>query len=94
MVPTVTLIQVVERRLPGAPETLGAMRKLRQRNIDSFPSPVLAATVVVTAQQGQVWISIQPPFTWDAIMEPQQVDELIRALAAATNIAKKMIRRH
>lgn len=51
-----------------------------------------SATVVVTVQQGQVWMSIQPPFTWEAIMKPEKVDELIRTLAAATNGAKKMAR--
>lgn len=50
------------------------------------------ATVVVTVQQGQVWMSIQPPFTWEAIMEPDKVDELIRTLAVATNSAKKIVR--
>ncbi len=49
----------------------------------------VAATVVVTVQQGQVWMSIHPPFTWEAIMEPEKVDELIRTLVVATNSAKK-----
>ena len=40
----------------------------------------VAATVVVIAQRGQVWVSIQPPFTWEAIMEPGKVDELIHTL--------------
>ncbi len=49
----------------------------------------VSATVVVTVQQGQVW---KPPFTWEAIMEPEKVDELIRTLVGATNSAKKLVR--
>lgn len=52
----------------------------------------VAATVIVTAQRGQVWVSIQPPFTWEAIMEPGKVDELIRVLAQAREAATKMRR--
>jgi hypothetical protein len=47
--------------------------------------------VVVTTRRGQVWMSIQPPFTWEAIMEPVLVDELIRTLALAAEDAKKMV---
>lgn len=47
---------------------------------------------MVTVQQGQVWMSIQPPFTWEAIMEPEKVDELIRTLAVATSSARKTVR--
>lgn len=52
----------------------------------------VVATVVVTAQRGQVWMSIQPPFTWEAIMEPGKVDELMRTLGLAREDAKKMVR--
>lgn len=48
------------------------------------------ATVVVTAQLGQVWVSVQPLFTWDAIMEPEKVDELMRALTLAQDEAKRL----
>lgn len=51
-----------------------------------------AATVVITVQQGQVWMSIQPPFTGEAIMRPEKVAELIRTLASAANGARKIIR--
>jgi hypothetical protein len=40
----------------------------------------VAATVVVTVVQNKVWLSIQPPFTWEAIMEPAKVDDVIHAL--------------
>jgi len=47
--------------------------------------------VVVIVQRGKVWMSIQPPFTWDASMEPGMVEELIRTLALAAEDAKKMV---
>lgn len=53
----------------------------------------ISATVVVTVQQGRVWMSIQPPFTWEATMEPEKVDELIRILTVATQSAKKNVHR-
>lgn len=49
----------------------------------------VAATVVVTTQQGQVWVSIVPPFTWEAIMEPMKVDELIHMLGLAREAAAR-----
>jgi len=51
----------------------------------------IAATVVVMTQRGQVWVSINPPFTWEAIMEPVKVDELIHMLGLAREDAKKMV---
>ena len=50
----------------------------------------VAATVVIRTQRGQVWISIVPLFTWEAIMEPVKVDELIHMLGLAREDAKKM----
>ncbi|MGH4025778.1 MAG: hypothetical protein ACRDRV_14475 [Pseudonocardiaceae bacterium] len=47
----------------------------------------IRATVVVTVQQGAVLMSIVPPFTWEAIMAPKMVDELIYALTQARNEA-------
>ncbi|MGH3800271.1 MAG: hypothetical protein ACRDTD_09095 [Pseudonocardiaceae bacterium] len=48
------------------------------------------ATVIVTVVQGKVWMSIMPPFTWEAIMEPGKVDEVMSALGVARDEAKKM----
>ena len=45
-------------------------------------------TVIVTVVQGRVWLSISPPFTWEAIMEPAKVDELIHVLELARDAAK------
>jgi hypothetical protein len=50
----------------------------------------IAATVVVIAQRGQVVVSIVPPFTLDAIMEPGKVDEVIHTLGLARDDARKM----
>jgi hypothetical protein len=63
-----------------------------QRKVTVKGSGGVVATVVVTARRGKVWMSIQPPFTWDAIMEPRMVDELIRTLALAAEDAKTMVR--
>lgn len=50
----------------------------------------VTATIVVFARQGTVLVSISPPFTWEAIMDSEQVDELIRTLGLAQDDAKKM----
>ncbi|MGH4020398.1 MAG: hypothetical protein ACRDT0_14415 [Pseudonocardiaceae bacterium] len=49
------------------------------------------ATVVVTAQRGKVWVSIDPLFTWNVILDPGKVDEVIRTLGLAGEDAKKMV---
>jgi hypothetical protein len=50
------------------------------------------ATIVVTVVQGKVWLSISPLFTWEAIMEPGKVDEVMAALEAAREEARRMVR--
>ncbi len=47
------------------------------------------ATVIVTVVQGTVWMSISPPFTWEAIMTPGKADEVIHALQRARDDATK-----
>jgi hypothetical protein len=47
-------------------------------------------TVVVTVVRDTVWLSISPPFTWEAIMEPGKVDELMHVLELAREEAKEM----
>lgn len=49
------------------------------------------ATVVVTVVQGAVWLSIAPPFTWEAILEPVKVDELIHVLELARDEAHRLM---
>ncbi|MGH3975171.1 MAG: hypothetical protein ACRDS9_17855 [Pseudonocardiaceae bacterium] len=48
------------------------------------------ATVVVTVVRDTVWLSISPPFTWEAIMQPDKVDKVISMLELARDEAKKM----
>ena len=43
----------------------------------------VVVTVVVTTYRGHVWMSIVPPFTWEAIMDPGHVDQLIHVLGLA-----------
>lgn len=50
----------------------------------------VSATVFVMVQQGQVWMSIQPPFTWEAIMDPAKVDELIGTFTRAREEVKRV----
>ncbi|MDQ3826685.1 MAG: hypothetical protein M3319_08970 [Actinomycetota bacterium] len=39
--------------------------------------------MIVTVVRGAVWMSLMPPFTWEAMMDPRKVDEVIRALESA-----------
>ncbi len=52
------------------------------------------ATVVVTVVQNKVWLSISPPFTWEAIMEPEQVDQVISMLELARGEAENVATGH
>lgn len=45
------------------------------------------ARVIVTVVHGAVWLSISPPFTWEAIMTPGKVDEVIHVLEVARDEA-------
>lgn len=60
------------------------------RRISVRGSGGVAATIVVFARQGAVLMSIVPPFTWEAVMDPDTVDELIDALGLAQEDARKM----
>lgn len=60
------------------------------RRISVKGSGGVSAAVTVTVLHGQVRVSIQPPFTWEAIMEPGKVDELIRTLTLARDVANRM----
>lgn len=51
----------------------------------------VVATVVVATYRGDVWISIVPPFTWDVVMAPAKVDELIQVLATARKDARRSV---
>lgn len=63
-----------------------------RRKVSVKGSGGVSATVVVTVQRGRIWLSIQPPFTWEAVMEPGKVDELTRTLTLAREDAQRMVR--
>jgi hypothetical protein len=44
-------------------------------------------TVIVTVVRGPAWLSISPPFTWEAITTPGKVDEVIHPLELARDEA-------
>jgi hypothetical protein len=64
---------------------MGAPRRVRVKGMQG-----VGATVVVAVAQGTVWLSVSPPFTWEAIMEPGKVDELMHVLELARDEAKQM----
>lgn len=72
------------------PAVQGGFSGSVHRKVTVSGSGGVVATVIVIAQRGQVWVSISPPFTWEAIMDPGKVDEVIHALALAREDAKKM----
>ena len=64
---------------------MGLPRRVRVKGMQGVD-----ATVVVTVVQGTVWLSVSPPFTWEAIMEPGKVDEVIHVLGVARDEAKEI----
>lgn len=51
----------------------------------------VVGTVVVAIYRGEVWMSIAPPFTWEAIMELGKIDELIHVLGLAREEARRSV---
>lgn len=47
-------------------------------------------TVAATVVQNTVWLSISPPFSGEAIMQPGKVDQMIHALEPARDEATNM----
>ena len=64
---------------------VGALRRVRVKGMQGVD-----ATVVVTVVRDTVWLSISPPLTWEAIMEPGKVDDVISVLELARDQAKKV----
>ena len=64
---------------------MGISRRVRVKGKEGID-----ATVVVTVVQGKLWMSISPPFTWEAIIEPSKVDDVMHVLEVAREEAKKM----
>lgn len=60
------------------------------RRVAVHGSGGVSATIVVVARQGLVWLSVLPPFTWEIILKPGQVDELARTLKLAQQDATRM----
>ncbi len=58
------------------------------RKLSVKGSEGVTASVIVKSIRGHVWVSITPPFTWEVIMEPGKVDELIHVLGLAREDAK------
>lgn len=77
-----------------AGDQAGVLGSVVLRKVATQASGGTRATVVVTVQQGAVLMSIVPPFTWEAIMAPGIVDELIGALTQARNDATAVRRRN
>jgi DNA-binding protein YbaB len=48
----------------------------------------MTVTVIVTVYRGTVWMSIDPPFALDAILEPEHVASLIDLLTQAIKEAQ------
>lgn len=64
---------------------MGVPRRVRVKGMGGVD-----ATVVVTVVRDKVWLSISPPFTWEAIMEPGKVDEIMSILELARDEAEKV----
>jgi hypothetical protein len=64
---------------------IGAPRRVRVKGIQGVD-----ATVVVAVPQGTVSLSVSPPFTWEAILEPGKVTELMHVLELARDEVKQM----
>lgn len=67
---------------------MGIPRRVRVKGMQG-----VEVTVAVTVVHDKVWLSISPPFTWEAIMELGKVDEVLRVLEAARDEARKMTAR-
>ncbi|MGH3783729.1 MAG: hypothetical protein ACRDRO_24690 [Pseudonocardiaceae bacterium] len=64
---------------------MGMPRRVRVKGMQGVD-----VAVVVTVVQDTVWLSISPPFTWEAIMESGKVDDVISVLELARDEARKV----
>jgi len=69
----------------GAWPVMGMPRRVHVKGMQGVD-----ATVVVTVVRDRVWLSISPPFTWEAIMAPEKVNEVISILTLAREEASKV----
>jgi hypothetical protein len=65
---------------------MGKPRRVRVKGMQGVD-----ATIVVTVVQDTVWLSISPPLTWEAIMEPGKVNAVISILELARDEATKVV---
>ncbi len=77
-----------ERREPPSAQRMtrtstGMPRRVRVTDVQG-----VEVTVVVRVVQDTVWMSISPPFTWEAIMEPGKVDEVVSVLEIVRDEAR------
>lgn len=72
------------------PEPSSRVTPAVHRKITVRGSGGVAATIIVIARQGRVLLSIMPPFTWEAILEPSRIAELTHTLELARDDAEKM----
>jgi hypothetical protein len=63
---------------------MGRPRRVRVKGMEGVD-----VSVVVTVVHDTVWLSISPPLTWEAIMEPGKVDKVISLLELARDEAKQ-----
>lgn len=52
----------------------------------------VSANLIIRVSRGRLRLSLEPLFTWEAIMEPVKVDEFIRTLEVARDEAKRSSR--
>lgn len=76
------VVDLPDRRASGA--SIGVPRRVAVKGMGNVD-----AAVVVTVVQGRVLMSISPPFTWEAILDPRNVDELMQVLGLAAAAAQK-----
>lgn len=80
----------VFRRGEGAAHGVWQTGTVVHRRISAKGGGGVTSTIVVVVRQGKVSLSIVPPFTWEAILESEKVDELVRALGQAQEDAQRM----
>jgi hypothetical protein len=54
----------------------------------------VAAWMIIRVRHGIVWLSIEPLFTWEAILDPAKLDEFILTLESARDEARRMPQRN
>ncbi|HET9255319.1 MAG TPA: hypothetical protein VFO16_08975 [Pseudonocardiaceae bacterium] len=66
---------------------MGRPRRVRVKGVGGID-----VTVAVTTVRDTVWLSISSPFTWEAIIEPGKVDEVISILELARDEAIEIVK--